>query len=223
VKVTRRYLDFAEGSCLIEFGKTKVLCAASVEDGVPAWISGGQGWLTAEYGMLPKSTPSRTPREAQKSRPSGRTMEIQRLIGRALRAVTDLTALGERTIVIDCDVIQADGGTRTAAITGGYIALVDCLRLLEEAKMITRWPIVEPVAAVSVGLVEGTRVLDLCYHEDSAAEVDFNVVMTGSGKFVEVQGTAEGQPFTREELDAMLELGGSGIRSLIKIQEQALK
>lgn len=222
VKVTRGYLDFAEGSCLIEFGRTRVLCAASVDETVPSWISSGQGWLTAEYGMLPKATPGRTAREGLKSRPSGRTLEIQRLIGRSLRAVTDLAALGERTVIVDCDVIQADGGTRTTAITGAYIALVDCLRLMQEAKMISRWPILEPVAAVSVGLVEGTRVLDLCYHEDSTAEVDFNVVMTASGKFVEVQGTAEGTPFTRDELDAMLELAGSGVRSLIKIQEEAL-
>jgi ribonuclease PH len=223
VKVTRKYLEFAEGSCLIEFGRTRVLCAASVDETVPSWIGAGQGWLTAEYGMLPKATSTRTAREGLKSRPSGRTMEIQRLIGRSLRAVTDLTALGERTIIVDCDVIQADGGTRTAAITGGYIALADCLSLLQEAGMIRRWPILEPVAAVSVGVVDGTRILDLCYHEDSAADVDFNVVMTGSGKFVEVQGTAESVPFSREELDAMLELAGSGIQSLIRIQEEALK
>jgi len=223
VKIGRKYLEFAEGSCLIEFGRTKVLCAASVDETIPAWIPGGQGWLTAEYGMLPKATPTRTPREGLRSRPSGRTMEIQRLIGRSLRAVTDLTAIGERTVIVDCDVIQADGGTRTAAITGAYVALVDCLRLLQEAKMIARWPVLEPVAAVSVGLVDGVRVVDLNYHEDSSAEVDFNVVMTGSGKFVEVQGTAEGKPFTREELDAMLELAGNGIKSLIKIQEEALK
>jgi ribonuclease PH len=216
-------LEFAEGSCLIDFGKTRVICAASVDEKVPSWITGGGGWLTAEYGMLPKATPTRTAREAMKSRPSGRTMEIQRLIGRSLRAITDLSALGERTIIVDCDVIQADGGTRTAAITGAYVALVDCIRLLQEAQMLQRSPILEPVAAVSVGVVDGVRMLDLNYHEDSAAEVDFNVVMTGSGKFVEVQGTAEGKAFTREELDAMLELAGSGIKSLIKIQEEALK
>ena len=206
VRITRRYTRHAEGSVLIECGDTKVLCTASVEEKVPGFLKGkGQGWVTAEYGMLPRSTNTRMDREAARGKQSGRTQEIQRLIGRALRAVIDMQALGERTIQIDCDVIQADGGTRTASITGAYVALHDAVSFLLAKKLITMTPIRDAVAAVSVGIFEGVPVLDLDYAEDSNCDTDMNVVMTGNGGMVEVQGTAEGKPFTRDELNALLE------------------
>ena len=222
VKYETGYLEWAEGSCLLEMGKTRVLCAASYEPSVPRFLQGtGRGWVTAEYGMLPRATSERTQREASKGRPSGRTQEIQRLIGRSLRAVTDLGALKEGTIWIDCDVIQADGGTRTAAITGGYIALAVAVRRLKEQGLIAGGVLRDSVAAISAGIVDGQPLLDLDYAEDSRAEVDFNVVMTGSGKLVEVQGTAEGEPFTREHLDAMVSLATTGIERLTRVQLEA--
>jgi ribonuclease PH len=223
VKITRDFLRHAEGSVLIEVGETKVVCTASVEDRVPPFLRDtGQGWVTAEYGMLPRSTKTRTSREASTGRPSGRTFEIQRLVGRSLRAVTNLTLLGPRTIWMDCDVIQADGGTRTAAITGAYIALADALHYLRTNGQIPSLPLRDFVAATSVGVVEGQAVLDLCYAEDSIAEVDMNVIMTGGGKFVEVQGTAEETPFDRPQLDAMLSLASTGIQELIALQRRLL-
>jgi len=222
VKYETGYLEWAEGSCLFEMGKTRVLCSASYEASVPRFLQGsGRGWVTAEYGMLPRATSERTQREASKGRPSGRTQEIQRLIGRSLRAVTDLQALKEGTIWIDCDVIQADGGTRTAAITGGYIALAVALRSLKEQGIVTGDVLRDSVAAVSAGIVDGEPLLDLDYSEDSRAEVDFNVVMTGSGNLVEVQGTAEGEPFTRQQLDAMVSLASDGIERLTALQREA--
>ncbi len=223
VRITRGYTVHAEGSVLIEFGRTRVLCTASVEDKVPPHQKGsGQGWVTAEYGMLPRATHTRSDREAARGKQSGRTQEIQRLIGRSLRAVFDLGALGERTITLDCDVLQADGGTRTAAITGAWVAAHDAVhQLLAEGKL-ARNPITAPVAAVSVGIVQGRAVLDLDYVEDSACETDMNVVMTGAGHFVEVQGTAEGAPFNRAALDAMLALAEHGIQQLITLQRAAL-
>lgn len=216
------YLEWAEGSCLLQMGKTRVLCAASYEPTVPRFLQGtGRGWVTAEYGMLPRSTSERTPREAMKGRPSGRTQEIQRLIGRSLRAVTNLGALKETTIWIDCDVLQADGGTRTAAITGGYLALALALRTLKEKGTLVADVLKDSVAAVSAGIVDGEPMLDLDYEEDARAEVDFNVVMTGSGALVEVQGTAEGEPFTREQLDAMVSLASQGIERLTALQREA--
>ncbi|UXY15334.1 ribonuclease PH [Chitiniphilus purpureus] len=223
VTITRRYTRHAEGSVLVAFGDTKVICTASVEESVPSFLKGkGQGWVTAEYGMLPRSTHSRIKREAAQGKQSGRTQEIQRLIGRSLRAVVDLTMLGERQIVIDCDVLQADGGTRTASITGAFVALSDAVAGLIASGKLATSPIREPVAAVSVGVFGDTPVLDLDYLEDSGCETDMNVVMTGSGRFVEVQGTAEGQPFSREEMDALLDLASAGIRELITLQQQAL-
>lgn len=223
VSITRDFIRHAEGSVLITVGETKVICTASVEDKVPQFLrETGQGWVTAEYGMLPRSTKTRTPRETSAGRPSGRTFEIQRLVGRSLRGVTDLPALGERTIWIDCDVIQADGGTRTAAISGAFIALADALHTLRENGRIAKLPLKDFVAATSVGVVEGQVVLDLCYAEDAIADVDMNVVMTGSGKFIEVQGTAEEAPFDRSQLDAMLKLAGSGIQELIAMQRKLL-
>lgn len=223
VSIHRRYTRHAEGAVLIEFGDTKVICTASVEEKVPSFLKGkGQGWLTAEYGMLPRATNTRSDREAARGKQSGRTQEIQRLIGRSLRAVTDLSRLGERTIQIDCDVIQADGGTRTAGITGAFVALHDAVSLLGDKKLIADWPIREFVAAVSVGMFEGVPVLDLDYPEDSACDTDMNVVMTAGGGLVEVQGTAEGEPFTRTQLDAMLGLAGDGIAQLIAAQQKAL-
>jgi ribonuclease PH len=223
VRITRRYTRHAEGSVLIECGDTRVLCTASVEEKVPGFLKGkGQGWVTAEYGMLPRSTNTRMDREAARGKQSGRTQEIQRLIGRALRAVVDMTALGERTIQIDCDVIQADGGTRTAAITGAYVALHDAVSFLIARKLIAVTPIRDAVAAVSVGIHEGVPVLDLDYAEDSACDTDMNVVMTGNGGMVEVQGTAEGKPFSRDELNALLEHAQNGIRQLIAAQRAAL-
>lgn len=224
IKITRGFQEVAEGSCLIEVGSTRVLCAASWEARVPQFLRGsGSGWVTAEYSMLPRSTLVRTPREVQAGRPSGRTQEIQRLIGRSLRAVTDLAALGESTVTLDCDVLLADGGTRTASITGAYVALYECFRTLLERGDIERMPLREEVAAVSVGILEeGGPVLDLDYEEDVAAAVDMNIVMTGSGRFVEVQGTAEGAPFGRDELDALLGLAVDGIGRLVSSQRAAL-
>lgn len=221
--ITRRYTKHAEGSVLIAFGDTKVLCTASVEEKVPPHKRGsGEGWVTAEYGMLPRSTHTRSDREAARGKQSGRTQEIQRLIGRSLRAVFDLKALGERSIHLDCDVIQADGGTRTAAITGAYVAAQDAVSwLLAQGKIATS-PIRDAVAAISVGIVEGTPLLDLEYIEDSACDTDMNVVMTGAGGFVEVQGTAEGVPFSRAEMDQLLALADAGIRDLVAAQKRAL-
>jgi ribonuclease PH len=223
VRLARKYTKHAEGSVLVEFGDTKVIYTASVEEKVPAFLKGkGQGWMTAEYGMLPRSTNTRSDREAARGKQSGRTQEIQRLIGRSLRSVFDLAGLGERTIHIDCDVIQADGGTRTAAITGGFVAAYDAVRWLRERGMIEKLPVLDYVAAVSVGVFQGTPLLDLDYVEDSACETDMNVVMTGTGGFVEVQGTAEGKPFTREQMDTLLELARQGITSLLAAQKKAL-
>ena len=223
VKITRNYLGYAEGSVLIEFGATKVICSASVEENVPPFLRGkGTGWVTAEYSMLPRATHTRSQRESARGKVTGRTHEIQRLIGRSLRAVMDLTLLGERSILIDCDVIQADGGTRTASITGAYVALADALRLLLTRGTITSRPLREAVAAVSVGIVNGLPVLDLNYEEDSAAEVDMNFVMTGAGLFIEVQGTAETTPFDRDRLQGMTELAAAGIAELTKKQREIL-
>jgi ribonuclease PH len=223
IRITRRFTRHAEGSVLIEFGDTRVLCTASVEDGVPPFLRNtGRGWVTAEYGMLPRATHSRTRREASSGKQSGRTLEIQRLIGRALRAVIDLKALGERTITVDCDVLQADGGTRTASITGGYVALVDAVNTLVRKRVLPDSPIHGQVAAVSVGICGGQPVLDLDYAEDSEAETDMNVVMNNGGAFVEVQGTAEGHAFRRHELDEMLNLAASGIGQLLARQLEAL-
>ncbi|MBK6618916.1 MAG: ribonuclease PH [Nitrosomonas sp.] len=223
VKLTRGYTRYAAGSVLVEYGETKVLCQASVIEKIPPFLKGkGQGWLTAEYGMLPCSTGERMQREAVKGSQSGRTMEIQRLIGRALRAVVDLSKLGERTVQIDCDVIQADGGTRTASITGAFVALCDAVRVLLTQEAIQFSPVLDHVAATSVGLVKGCPLLDLDYAEDSSCDTDMNVVMTGKGGLIEIQGTAEGQTFTRQELDAMLDLAQQGIAELINLQKQAL-
>ena len=223
VRIERGYTKHAEGSVLISFGDTKVLCTASVEEGVPPFLKGrGQGWLTAEYGMLPRSTNTRTDREAARGRQSGRTQEIQRLIGRSMRAVFDLSALGERTIHIDCDVLQADGGTRTAAITGAFVAVHDALEWMKARGLIDALPVKDFVAAVSVGMLAGAPLLDLEYAEDSACDTDMNVVMTGAGRFVEVQGTAEGDAFSREELDALLALAAKGIAELVALQQSAL-
>lgn len=223
IKITRRYTKHAEGSVLIEFGDTKVLCTASVEERVPPHKkNSGEGWVTAEYGMLPRSTNTRTDREAARGKQTGRTQEIQRLIGRSLRAVVDLKKLGERQITLDCDVIQADGGTRTASITGAYVALMDAVNVLLEKKLIKESPVREPVAAISVGIHDGVALLDLNYVEDSACETDMNVVMTGSGTFIEVQGTAEGVPFTRAEMDQLMELAAAGVKQLVAAQAAAL-
>lgn len=223
VVINRNVNRYAEGSVLVAFGETRVICTASIEETVPPFLRGkGTGWVTAEYSMLPRATHTRSPRESTRGKVGGRTHEIQRLIGRSMRSVMDLTVLGERTIQIDCDVIQADGGTRTASITGAYVALADALNLLLERKTISVFPLREAVAAVSVGIVEGVPLLDLNYQEDSGAEVDMNFVMTSSGRFVEVQGTAEGTPFTIEEMDAMRKLAVDGIARLFEIQKQAL-
>ena len=224
VRITRNYTKHAEGAVLIECGDTKVICTASVEEKVPGFLKGrNQGWLTAEYGMLPRSTGTRTDREAARGKQTGRTQEIQRLIGRSLRAVMDLAKLGERTIHIDCDVIQADGGTRTASITGAFVAAQDAVNYLLAKGLIAESPLRDSVAAISVGVYEGVPVLDLDYAEDSNCDTDMNVVMTGSGGFVEVQGTAEGAPFTRAEMDALLALADKGIRELVALQKAALK
>ena len=223
IRITRGFTKHAEGSVLIEFGDTRVICTASVEESVPPFLRGkGSGWVTAEYAMLPRATHTRSPREAAKGKQGGRTLEIQRLIGRSLRAVTDLAALGERSITIDCDVIQADGGTRTASITGSYVALYDALSGLCNRGVLQAIPIREGVAAVSVGIVNGQAVLDLDYVEDSSAEVDMNFVMTESDRFVEVQGTAEAEPFTAAQMDVMRELAARGIRTLFGRQREAL-
>ncbi len=223
VKMTRNFTRHAEGSVLTEFGDTIVLCTASVDNRVPAFLRGsGSGWVTGEYGMLPRSTHTRSGREAVRGRQGGRTQEIQRLIGRSLRAVTDLTALGEMTITLDCDVLQADGGTRTAAITGAYVALVDAVRHLRKRNAIKRDPVHGQVAAVSVGIYAGEPVLDLDYAEDSEAETDMNVVMNDAGAFVELQGTAEGHAFRRDELETMLDLAAAGAARLIEVQRQVL-
>jgi len=223
VRITRHFTMHAEGAVLIEFGNTKVLCTASVEERVPPHKRGtGEGWVTAEYGMLPRATHTRSDREAAKGKQSGRTQEIQRLIGRSLRAVFDLQALGERTIQLDCDVLQADGGTRTAAITGAYVAARDAVNGLLAAGKISTSPITAQVAAISVGIVQGTALLDLEYTEDSACDTDMNVVMTGAGHFVEVQGTAEGVAFTRAEMDALLALAEKGVGELMRLQTESL-
>ncbi len=223
VRLTRHYTKHAEGSVLIECGDTKVICTASVEESVPSFLKGkGQGWVTAEYGMLPRSTGSRMRREAASGKQSGRTQEIQRLIGRSLRAVVDLQKLGERQILIDCDVIQADGGTRTASITGAFVALADAIAGLIAAGKLTESPLRDHVAAISVGVVAGQPVLDLDYIEDSGCETDMTVVMTGDGRFIEVQGTAEGAPFSRDEMNVLMALAEKGITELVSLQKQAL-
>ena len=221
VKITTGFQPYAEGSALITLGDTKVVCAVSLEDRVPTFLKGqGRGWITAEYGMLPRSTTTRISRDD--SRTGGRTREIQRLIGRSLRAVVDLDALGERMLMVDCDVLQADGGTRTAAITGSYVALVQALNTLQAKEIISSNPVKSAVAATSVGMVAGEELLDLCYDEDSWAEVDFNVVMTGEGKFVEVQGTAEENPFTKQTIDTLLAMAEKGIKHLFTVQKAAV-
>lgn len=223
VNITRHYTKHAEGSVLISFGETKVLCTASIEEGVPRFMKGqGKGWITAEYGMLPRATHSRNLREAAKGKQSGRTQEIQRLIARSLRAAVDLQQLGEFTIILDCDVIQADGGTRTASITGACIALADALHHLIEKNILKTNPMKGLVAAISVGIVEGRPVCDLEYEEDSIAETDMNVVMTQDGKIIEIQGTAEGEPFSHSDMLTMIDLASNGIRQLIEIQKEAL-
>jgi ribonuclease PH len=223
VRITTNYLVTAEGSALIEVGHTRVLCAASVEETVPQFLRGsGRGWVTAEYSMLPRATATRTPREVTKGRQSGRTLEIQRLIGRSLRTVVDTAALGDRTAIVDCDVLQADGGTRTASITGAYVALVIALRKLVKYGTLKTLPITQPVAATSVGILKGEALLDLCYEEDSSAEVDMNLVMTGSGRFVELQATAEKTPFDDAQLEQMVGLARRGIAELFEIQQAAL-
>lgn len=223
VKITRQYTRYAEGSVLVEFGHTKVLCTASIDSTVPRFLKGtGQGWVTAEYGMLPRSTHTRSDREAARGKQTGRTQEIQRLIGRSLRAMVDLNKLGEHTITIDCDVIQADGGTRTASITGAAVALVDAINHLLAEKKIKHDPLVGLVAAISVGIYQDEVLLDLCYEEDSNCQTDLNVVMTQTGEFIEIQGTAEDKPFTRQQCNAMLEMAEHGIQQLIEQQKSAL-
>ena len=223
-KIISRYQSFAEGSALIELGKTRVVCSVSVEERVPGFLRGsGTGWGTAEYAMLPRAAATRTPRDSSRGRVGGRSQEIQRLIGRSLRAVTDLTALGERTLIIDCDVLQADGGTRTAAITGSYVALHQALQALANMGILSSVPLKSAVAANSVGIVHSHALLDLCYDEDSNAEVDFNVVMTSNGEFVEIQGAAEGKPFSKENIDSLLVLAEKGITQLFQIQKSTLE
>jgi ribonuclease PH len=223
VRITTHYLMTAEGSALIEVGNTRVLCAASVEETVPQFLRGtGRGWVTAEYSMLPRATATRTPREVTKGYPSGRTQEIQRLIGRSLRSVVDMAALGDRTVIVDCDVLQADGGTRTAAITGAYVALVLALQQIVRFGALKSLPVRDHVAATSVGIVKGVPMLDLCYDEDSNAEVDMNLVMTGDGRFVELQATAERTPFDDSQFEELIAIGRQGIAELAAIQKQAL-
>ena len=223
VKITPDFISQAEGSVLIELGKTRVICTATVDDGVPAFLKGtGKGWVTSEYGMLPRATEERTPREASRGKQTGRTLEIQRLIGRSLRAITDQEALGEKTVWIDCDVIEADGGTRTASITGAFVALVLAMERLVASGMLKTSPLIDTVAATSVGIVNDFSLLDLCYEEDSRAEVDMNVVMTGRGDFVEIQATAEGRPFTGGEMQDLLALAAAGIRRLGEEQRAVL-
>ena len=224
VQIIPRFQSFAEGSALIELGRTRVLCSVSVEERVPAFLKGeGGGWITAEYSMLPRSTVTRTPRDSSLGRVTGRNQEIQRLIGRSLRAVADLTALGERTLIVDCDVLQADGGTRTAAITGAYVALYQAMQTLANMGVLSSIPLKSAVAATSVGIVHSYMLLDLCYDEDCQAEVDFNVVMTSQGKLVEGQGTAEAKPFTKETIDSLLSLAEKGIKQLFQAQQAALE
>ena len=224
IKITPGFMKFAEGSCLFEIGNTKVICTASVDEGVPRFLKGkGTGWVTAEYGMLPRSCKTRVMREAQRGKLGGRTQEIQRLIGRSLRAAVDLKRLGERTIWMDADVIQADGGTRCASITGCFVALVLALKKLKESYIIDKVPLSDYVAAVSVGIVSGKEMIDLSYEEDSRADVDMNIVMTGKGKFIEVQGTAEHEPFSKRELDKLVLLAQNGIKNIITIQKKTLK
>jgi ribonuclease PH len=224
IKIKQDVMKFAEGSCLIEMGNTRVICTASIEDKVPPFLKGkGSGWITAEYGMLPRSCKSRIDREAARGKQSGRTHEIQRLIGRSMRSVADLKAFGERTIWIDCDVLQADGGTRTASITGSFIALIGAFSILKQRKVIEKIPVSDYVAAVSVGIIDKVPCLDLNYEEDSTAEVDMNIVMTGKGKFIEVQGTAEKEPFSAKELNELIELAKGGIQNLIEIQRKIVK
>jgi len=221
VTITRGYQKYAEGSCLIEFGETKVICAASVEERVPPHRKGtGNGWVTAEYSMLPRATHDRSSRDTRG--PGGRTMEIQRLVGRSLRSVVDMDALGERTIMLDCDVLQADGGTRTASVTGAYVALIEACQWMIDEKLLRKIPVTDMVAAVSVGTVAGEDVIDLCYEEDSRAALDMNLVMTDKGRFIEVQGTAEGAPFDRVRLNRLLDLGTEGVKQLCKLQREAL-
>ena len=224
LKITPGVLSFAEGSALIELGKTKVLCAVSIDDRVPPFLKGsGSGWITAEYAMLPRSTATRTPRDITTGKIAGRSQEIQRLIGRSLRAVTNLSALGERTLIIDCDVIQADGGTRTAAITGSYVALYQAMKTLSNMGVISEVPVRNAVAATSVGVVRSYMMLDLTYDEDSSAEVDFNVVMTNQGNFVEIQGTAEAKPFSKQTVDSLLAIAEGGIKQLFQVQQATLQ
>jgi ribonuclease PH len=224
VKVTKDYIRYAEGSCLIEFGDTKVITTASVEEVVPPFLRGkGVGWVTAEYGMIPRSCKSRVQRDSAKGKPNGRTQEIQRLIGRSMRSVVDMTKLGERTIWLDCDVIQADGGTRCASITGSFISLILALEKIRKDGLINDIPVSDYVAAISVGMSEGSTILDLDYEEDSRAEVDMNIIMTGAGKFIEVQGTAEREPFDKKDLDALIVLAKKGISDLVGLQKKALK
>lgn len=224
LNITKNYIKYAEGSCLVELGNTKVIATASVEDGVPPFLRGsGKGWVTAEYGMIPRSCKSRVSREASKGKLGGRTHEIQRLIGRSLRSVTDMTKLGERTVWLDCDVIQADGGTRCASITGSFVALALALNSMKRSRLLQTIPLSDYVAAISVGIIGGSVVLDLDYEEDSKAEVDMNVVMTGSGKFIEVQGTAEREPFRKEDLNKLTILAEKGIREIVRTQQKVLK
>ncbi|OBR90032.1 MULTISPECIES: ribonuclease PH [Clostridium] len=224
IKITRDYTKYAEGSVLIETGDTKVICTASIEDRVPPFLKGkGEGWITCEYNMLPRATQVRKIRDITKGKIDGRTMEIQRIIGRALRSVVDLKAMGEKTIWIDCDVIQADGGTRTASISGAFVALVDAVNKLHKRTPFTVYPIRDFVSAISVGIVNNVRMLDLCYLEDSRAQVDMNIVMTDSGEFVEIQGTGEQSPFTRDDLQEFLRLGEKGINNMIRAQKESLK
>lgn len=224
INITRDYMKFAEGSCLIELGETKVICTASVDDNVPQFLKGkGTGWVTAEYAMLPRSCQSRVQREGIRGGVSGRTHEIQRLVGRSLRAVVDLPAMGERTVWIDCDVIQADGGTRCASITGSFIALSDALSWMKKKGMIEKLPVLDYVAATSVGIIKGEPVLDLAFKEDSNADVDMNIVMTGKGKFIEIQGTAEGEPFDDDQMQKLITLAKKGILQLINVQKKTLE
>ncbi|MDP9223674.1 MAG: ribonuclease PH [Actinomycetota bacterium] len=224
IVLTPGFMPYAEGSCLVETGNTRVICTATLEEGVPRWLQGrGKGWVTAEYSMLPRSSPTRIPREVNKGRPSGRTQEIQRLIGRSLRAITDMRLLGERTVWLDCDVLQADAGTRTASVTGAYVALAQAVGRLLAAGTLKASPLLDTVSAVSVGIIDGIPCLDLDYDEDSSAQVDMNVVMTGSGKLVEVQGTAEQGAFERAELDLLIDLAAKGVTQLTSYQEEALR
>jgi ribonuclease PH len=224
IKLTPGFMPYAEGSCLVETGSTRVICSATLEEGVPRWMQGrGKGWVTAEYSMLPRSSPTRIPREVNKGRPSGRTQEIQRLIGRSLRAIIDMSLLGERTLWLDCDVLQADAGTRTASVTGAYVALAQAVERLRASESVKESPLLDTVSAVSVGIVDGTPYLDLDYDEDSSAQVDMNIVMTGQGKLVEVQGTAEQGAFERSELDLLIDLATKGIKELTTRQVEALR